>query len=63
MDKMLEFNDVELYYDHVYALKGVSIDLSKGGNGCIDRCQRRREIIDLACHHGAGEAPFGKRSF
>ncbi|WP_366141074.1 ABC transporter ATP-binding protein [uncultured Ruegeria sp.] len=27
---MLDFKDVELYYDHVYALKGVSIDLEQG---------------------------------
>ena len=25
MDKMLEFNDVELYYDHVYALRTVEV--------------------------------------
>ncbi|MEO1109678.1 MAG: ABC transporter ATP-binding protein [Pseudomonadota bacterium] len=30
MTKMLDFKDVELYYDHVYALKGVSIDLEQG---------------------------------
>nr|WP_299988834.1 ABC transporter ATP-binding protein [uncultured Ruegeria sp.] len=30
MSKMLDFKDVELYYDHVYALKGVSIDLEQG---------------------------------
>ena len=29
MDEMLQFSDVELYYDHVYALKGVSIDLQQ----------------------------------
>ena len=28
--KMLSFDNVELYYDHVYALKGVSIDLMEG---------------------------------
>ena len=25
MTAMLDFKDVELYYDHVYALKGVSL--------------------------------------
>ena len=44
MDKMLEFNDVELYYDHVYALKGVSIDLSKG------------ETVALIGANGAGKS-------
>ena len=44
MDKMLEFNDVELYYDHVDALKGVSIDLSKG------------ETVALIGANGAGKS-------
>jgi branched-chain amino acid transport system ATP-binding protein len=30
MNEMLKFKDVELYYDNVYALKGVSIDLIEG---------------------------------
>ena len=30
MASMLEFQDVELYYDHVYALKGVSLALEHG---------------------------------
>ncbi|MDE0201433.1 MAG: ABC transporter ATP-binding protein [Rhodospirillaceae bacterium] len=41
---MLEFNDVELYYDHVYALKGVSIDLEKG------------ETVALIGANGAGKS-------
>ncbi|MDE0047885.1 MAG: ABC transporter ATP-binding protein [bacterium] len=44
MSKMLEFNDVELYYDHVYALKGVSIDLEKG------------ETVALIGANGAGKS-------
>lgn len=30
MTEMLNFKDVELYYDHVYALKGVSMNLQQG---------------------------------
>ena len=29
MDPLLKFDDVELYYDHVYALKGVSLEVRK----------------------------------
>ncbi|WP_419177307.1 ABC transporter ATP-binding protein [Ruegeria halocynthiae] len=41
---MLEFKDVELYYDHVYALKGVSIDLEQG------------ETVALIGANGAGKS-------
>jgi branched-chain amino acid transport system ATP-binding protein len=44
MGKMLEFKDVELYYDHVYALKGVSLDLEKG------------ETVALIGANGAGKS-------
>lgn len=44
MSKMLEFNDVELYYDHVYALKGVSLDLNQG------------ETVALIGANGAGKS-------
>ncbi len=44
MGKMLEFKDVELYYDHVYALKGVTIDLEKG------------ETVALIGANGAGKS-------
>ncbi|MEX0320179.1 MAG: ABC transporter ATP-binding protein [Ruegeria sp.] len=40
---MLEFKDVELYYDHVYALRGVSIDLEQG------------ETVALIGANGAGK--------
>ena len=30
MTKMLSLENVELYYDHIYALKDVSIDLDEG---------------------------------
>ncbi|MFB9175615.1 ABC transporter ATP-binding protein [Roseibium salinum] len=40
---MLEFHDVELYYDHVYALRGVSIDLDQG------------ETVALIGANGAGK--------
>ena len=44
MSKMLEFSGVELYYDHVYALKGVSIDLEQG------------ETVALIGANGAGKS-------
>lgn len=44
MTKMLDFNNVELYYDHVYALKGVSIDLEQG------------ETVALIGANGAGKS-------
>ncbi len=43
MTAMLDFRDVELYYDHVYALKGVSIDLDRRRNRRLDRSQWCRE--------------------
>jgi len=44
MTKMLSLNNVELYYDHVYALKGVSIDLEEG------------ETVALIGANGAGKS-------
>ena len=41
---MLSFENVELYYDHVYALKGVSIDLREG------------ETVALIGANGAGKS-------
>ena len=44
MDEMLRFSGVELYYDHVYALKGVSLDLMQG------------ETVALIGANGAGKS-------
>lgn len=44
MDSLLEFSNVELYYDHVYALKGVSVDLAQG------------ETVALIGANGAGKS-------
>lgn len=44
MTRMLSFDNVELYYDHVYALKGVSIHLDKG------------ETVALIGANGAGKS-------
>lgn len=44
MEDMLKFDDVELYYDHVYALKGVSINLAEG------------ETVALIGANGAGKS-------
>ncbi|MCB1456990.1 MAG: ABC transporter ATP-binding protein [Nitratireductor sp.] len=44
MTDMLKFENVELYYDHVYALKGVSIDLKAG------------ETVALIGANGAGKS-------
>jgi branched-chain amino acid transport system ATP-binding protein len=44
MNGMLKFENVELYYDHVYALKGVSIDLNEG------------ETVALIGANGAGKS-------
>ena len=44
MEPLLKFSDVELYYDHVYALKGVSA-----------RC-RRGETVALIGANGAGKS-------
>ena len=43
-EKMLQFSNVELYYDHVYALKGVSIELNEG------------ETVALIGANGAGKS-------
>ncbi|MEZ5912509.1 MAG: ABC transporter ATP-binding protein [Paracoccaceae bacterium] len=44
MTQMLSFQNVELYYDHVYALKGVSIELNEG------------ETVALIGANGAGKS-------
>ncbi len=44
MTVMLDFKDVELYYDHVYALKGVSLTLEQG------------ETVALIGANGAGKS-------
>jgi len=44
MDQLLRFSDVELYYDHVYALKGVSLEVNEG------------ETVALIGANGAGKS-------
>jgi branched-chain amino acid transport system ATP-binding protein len=44
MTEMLNFKDVELFYDHVYALKGVSLTMQQG------------EIVALIGANGAGKS-------
>ncbi len=44
MNEMLKFDKVELYYDHVYALKDVSIELNEG------------ETVALIGANGAGKS-------
>ena len=44
MAVMLDFKDVELYYDHVYALKGVSLTVNQG------------ETVALIGANGAGKS-------
>lgn len=44
MNQMLQLSDVELYYDHVFALKGVSMDLQEG------------ETVALIGANGAGKS-------
>ncbi|OCO98851.1 MULTISPECIES: ABC transporter ATP-binding protein [unclassified Ensifer] len=44
MEPLLKFDDVELYYDHVYALKGVSIEVYEG------------ETVALIGANGAGKS-------
>ncbi len=44
MRQLLKFSNVELYYDHIYALKGVSIELNEG------------ETVALIGANGAGKS-------
>jgi len=44
MDRLLKFDDVQLYYDHVYALKGVSLEIKEG------------ETVALIGANGAGKS-------
>ena len=47
MTPMLKFSDVELYYDHVYALKGVSIELNQGETVALLSDDNRCSNLDL----------------
>src|SRR5438445_10179101 len=44
MEPLLKLSDIELYYDHVYALKGVSIEVGRG------------ETVALIGANGAGKS-------
>src|SRR6476469_6831384 len=44
MNQILNFSAVELYYDHVYALKGVSLEVNEG------------ETVALIGANGAGKS-------
>jgi branched-chain amino acid transport system ATP-binding protein len=44
MSRLLSLEDIELYYDHVYALKGVSLELNEG------------ETVALIGANGAGKS-------
>lgn len=44
MSKILECHNIELYYDHVYALKGVSVEVEEG------------QIVALIGANGAGKS-------
>jgi len=44
MNQILDFKNVELYYDHVYALKGISLDVNEG------------ETVALIGANGAGKS-------
>lgn len=44
MQQLLKFTDVQLYYDHVHALKGVSLDVNEG------------ETVALIGANGAGKS-------
>ncbi|MDE2738521.1 MAG: ATP-binding cassette domain-containing protein, partial [Paracoccaceae bacterium] len=47
-ERMLELKDVELYYDHVYALRSISIYLNQG------------ETVALIGANGAGKSSILK---
>ena len=64
MSALLALNDVELYYDHVYALKGVSLEVNAGRDGRADRRQWRRQVLDPAGdHRAAGESERARSRF
>ena len=45
-EKMLQFSNVELYYDHVYALKGVSIELNQGETVALIGANGAANVLD-----------------
>ncbi len=59
MAELLKVSDAELYYDHVYALKGVSLSVQEG-NGRADRCQWCGQVLDPAGDHGAEKIRKGE---
>jgi branched-chain amino acid transport system ATP-binding protein len=67
MTNMLSFENVELYYDHVYALKGVSIHLKEGetvaliGANGAGKSSILRAITGLATPHSGKIFYMGER--
>ncbi|MCF8161291.1 MAG: ABC transporter ATP-binding protein [Polaromonas sp.] len=67
MTTMLSFENVELYYDHVYALKGVSIHLKEGetvaliGANGAGKSSILRAITGLAAPHSGKIFYMGER--
>ena len=60
--KLLTFTNVELYYDHVYALKGVSIEVDEGETVALIGANGAGKIVDPAGHHRAAADPQSARS-
>lgn len=67
MNPILSLDSVELFYDHVYALKGVSIDLGEGetvaliGANGAGKSSILRAITGLARLHSGTVRAFGER--
>ena len=56
MTAMLDFKDVELYYDHVYALKGVSLSVNQGETVALIGANGAGKSSILAHHHWFGQS-------
>jgi branched-chain amino acid transport system ATP-binding protein len=67
MSPILSFEDVELYYDHVYALKGVSMELHAGetvaliGANGAGKTSILRAVTGLSGIRGGAIRCFGER--
>ena len=63
MKQILDFRNVELYYDHVYALKGVSLEVNEGETVALIGASGERKKLGHYILKNLLESGFGWKIF